>query len=318
MNWKLLSMVQRACASVPFGRQELYYTLQKTFGRVRRHDTMAYFREVAGMVAQLVEAGVPIRGARVMEVGTGLRVDMPIGFYLCGAASVATFDRNRYLRSELVGETLAFIRANPAAIHRAFAGVAVAELLEARLAALCRITTSAELFRVVPIVYRAPADAARTGLPDDSIDAHVSFTVFEHIPGDVLVGILTEANRLLSASGVALHHVDMSDHFSHHDPRISAINFLRFSEVEWQRYAGNQFAYHNRLRARDYRTIYAASGQRIVGWNPSRNEDCLRVLAWGFQLAPDYRSIPAEELCINQVRILSRPKAVCATALPSS
>ena len=307
MNWKVKSMLQRACASVPTRREDLYYTIQKTFGRARAHDPMIWFREVADMVAQLASAGLRINGARLMEVGTGKWLDMPVGFYLCGAAGITTFDLHRYLRSELVSDSLSFIRTNPDAIRRVFARVAVPEILEERIAALSAIKTSSDVFRVANISYRAPADAAKTDLPDASIDAHFSFTVFEHIPEEVLIGVLTESNRLLSWSGVALHHIDLSDHFSHSDPHISGINFLQFSASEWNRYAGNQFAYHNRLRAPDYRRIYADSRHAILGWQPTVNEECVRLLSQGFPLAPEYRNIPPEELCISQVRILSRP-----------
>ena len=46
------------------------------------------------------------------------------------------------------------------------------------------------LLEFCAIKYVGPGDAARTGLPSESIDFHTSFTVFEHIPPDVLVRIL--------------------------------------------------------------------------------------------------------------------------------
>ena len=307
MNWKLKSMVQRACATLPFAREDLYYGLQKTFGRSRTHEPLEYFREAAEMAAQLAGAGRPLEGARVMEVGTGRGLDLPIGLYLCGAAHLVTVDLHRYLRPERVAETLAFLRANPATVRAVLADFAGAAVVDERLAELARLTTAADLFRTLPIVYRAPADAAHLDLPAGSIDVQVSFTVFEHIPAAALVGILTEAGRLLAPAGVALHHVDMSDHFSHDDPAISAINFLQFSEREWTGYAGNQFAYHNRLRAPDYRAIYARSGHEILGWRPYLDEGARRALAEGLPLAPQFRRMSPEDLCVSQIRILSRP-----------
>ena len=52
MNWKLKSMVQRACATLPFAREDLYYGLQKTFGRSRTHEPLEYVREAAEMAVQ--------------------------------------------------------------------------------------------------------------------------------------------------------------------------------------------------------------------------------------------------------------------------
>ena len=49
------------------------------------------------MAGMLRGVGFDIEGAAVMEVGTGWRVDMPIGLYLCGARRMITCDLNRYL-----------------------------------------------------------------------------------------------------------------------------------------------------------------------------------------------------------------------------
>ena len=50
--------------------------------------------------------------------------------------------------------------------------------------------------------------------------------------------------------------VDYSDHFSHSDQTISSINFLRYSDDEWQRYAGNRYMYMNRLRHDDVLALF--------------------------------------------------------------
>src|SRR5215469_5751427 len=45
------------------------------------------------------------------------------------------------------------------------------------------------------VEYHAPADAAGTELPDASVDLHFSFSVFEHLPVQVMKDILREAFR---------------------------------------------------------------------------------------------------------------------------
>jgi SAM-dependent methyltransferase len=307
MNWRAKALLQRTCASLPFVRDDLYYTLQRAHGAVYRHDPMIWLRQAAAMVEQLAGAGLAMPGARVMEVGTGMRLDLPLGFYLGGAAQIVTVDLHRLLRPELVADSLAFIRQHLDAIRALFAGVVAPRTLEDRLTALAEVTELSDVLRLANIIYRAPEDATRVDMPDGSIDAHVSFTVFEHIAEDVLVGILREAGRLLGPSGLALHHIDLSDHFSHSDRSISEINFLRFSPAQWTKYAGNRFAYHNRLRAPAYRRIYAAGRHQILDWHPTLSQQSLSVLAEGFPLASEYRHMPAEDLCISHLRILSRP-----------
>ena len=60
--------------------------------------------------------------------------------------------------------------------------------------------------------------------------------------------------------GITIHFIDLSDHFQHQDKSITSINFLHYSEKEWERIAGNQFAYCNRLRAGDYLALFEEAG----------------------------------------------------------
>src|SRR5262249_55625200 len=187
-------------------------------------------------------------------------------------------------------------------------GTTDANLLRERLDVLCSSTTCSEVLRQAKIEYRAPADAAVSGLPDQSIDVQVSYTVFEHIPREVLRGILLEANRMLALGGVALHHIDTSDHFSHHDRSILPINFLQYSDAKWARLAGNQFAYHNRLRASEFMDLYSECGHEVLFWKPYIDEDSRRALANAFPLHSRFRSYPPDILSTIVLQVLSRPQ----------
>jgi hypothetical protein len=264
MDWKTKSIVQRVCAAIPVFHEPIYYGIQRAFGRLRaKADPMWLLSEGARLAMSLKDAGMPVPGARVMEVGTGRGLDMPLGLYLCGAASIRTYDLHRYLKPHRVLDSVESIRRNRAKVRDLFVPVLEAEKLDARLQALCDATSFEEILRICGIEYMAPADAADTKLAPGTIDIQISYTVFEHIPGDVIVAILKEASRILSPRGVALHHIDPSDHFAHDDASISFINFLQFSEPEWQKFGANQFAYHNRLRVSEYQKIYEAAGHSV-------------------------------------------------------
>jgi len=71
------------------------------------------------------------------------------------------------------------------------------------------------------VQYLAPADAANTNLLDNSIDYHISTNVLEHISYEVIRNIFIEAKRILKDKGVAIHFIDLSDHFQHQDNSIS-------------------------------------------------------------------------------------------------
>src|SRR5712692_10128118 len=103
MNWRWKARIQRAFARLPFLQEPAYYFVQRTFGSRRRTlDPFFMLQGCAELDAYLHAAGRSVEGARVMEVGTGRGIDMPIGFFLCGAASVGTFDLHHYLKAGIV------------------------------------------------------------------------------------------------------------------------------------------------------------------------------------------------------------------------
>jgi hypothetical protein len=308
MNWRLKAAVQRACAAVPVGGGLIYYSLQRTFGLLRDPDRpMMMLRAAARLARELGELGFDLRGKRVLEVGTGWRVDMPIGLYLCGVKSVDTYDVHTYLKPRLVMAAVASLAKRRQLVLEAFAPLADAEEVERRLDTLVRAPDLRALFRVAGIAYHAPADAVRTGRPAGSADLHMSFNVLQQIPYDTLLALLRESTRVLSADGLAWHRVDLSDQFAHADPSISRANFLRFTDAEWARYSNNRFAYHNRLRAADYERLYRETGHEVIRWVCDVDERSRTELAGGFPLAEPFRGLPVEMLAADAIRVVSRP-----------
>ncbi len=157
------------------------------------------------------------------------------------------------------------------------------------------------------IDYIAPGDAADTHLSLGSIDFHTSFNVFEHIPRNILAAILSEGNRIITDTGVFVHRVDYSDHFSHSDTHISPINFLQYSDAEWDRYAGNRYMYMNRLRHDDFVTLFETAGQQILVTEPATDESSLALLREG-RLNIDHRfeQKSPEVLAITESWIVSQ------------
>jgi hypothetical protein len=308
MNWRLKAAVQQACAAMPVGGGAIYYSLQRMFGQLRDPERpLKMLRIAARLARELRELGFDLHGKRVLEVGTGWRVDMPIGLYLCGAKSVDTYDVHRYLKPRLVMEAVAGLAERRQAVLDTFATLTEAGELERRLDALLRAPDVRTLFRVAGIEYHAPADATRTGRPAGSVDVHMSFTVLQHIPYDTLLALLREASRVLSPEGFAWHQADLSDQFAASDPSISRANFLRFTDAEWARYSNNRFSYHNRLRASDYQRLYREAGHEVLRWMCDVDERSHAQLANGFPLADRFRGLPVEMLAADTLRVVSRP-----------
>ena len=158
------------------------------------------------------------------------------------------------------------------------------------------------------IVYLEPADAANTGLPDTSVDYHISTTVFEHIPGKDIERILIEAKRILKEDGVAIHFIDLSDHFQHQDGSITTINFLKYSEEEWVKIAGNEFAYCNRLRASDYFALFRKAGFDVCRKEALIDDEARERLKDGFVVDEKFRGYGVDDLCVTQLRVALKKK----------
>jgi SAM-dependent methyltransferase len=308
VRWQLKAALQKSIASLPFISNAVYYAVQRSVGGLRpeRIDPIDRMKAGFGMVAWCEEAGLDVRGATVLEVGTGRMVDLPTALWLAGADRIITVDLNPYLSLRLVSEVRGYLRNNTEQVASIFRGPDPA-LFHERLKILTgRELADSDLLRAMSIEYMSPADAADLPLADNSIDLHVSHTVLEHIPHDVLAAILAEARRVLRPSGLLIHNVDPSDHFSHDDASISRINFLRFSENEWDKWAGNQFMYHNRLRASDYMRLFDDAGVTILKDERQVDERSRAELEAGFPVDQRFRGLSHEELATTFVSIMGR------------
>jgi SAM-dependent methyltransferase len=245
----------KVCSSIPRGHS-LYTLLQKHFGNL--NDNPWSRVSVQEKMAQwLLEAGIAIPGKVFFEVGTGHKPIIPICFFLMGAHKFITVDLHKRMDLKLLKGVLNNLASQREGLEEKWKDLVSADVFRQRFDMLVCYKDDPELFLSKSgIQYLAPVDAGLTSLPDGSIDCHLSNTVMEHIPPKALSNIVTEAFRLLKKGGVALHFIDLSDHFQHQDASIAEINFLRYSESEWKRIAGNEFAYTNRLRTSDYLSIF--------------------------------------------------------------
>jgi len=310
MNWKLKAFIQRSCAALPGGAQ-LYYRLQRHFGGLRQLDISGKLQRQRSLAQAMVKHGMRLVDAEIMEVGTGWAPIVPFGFWVCGVGRVWTFDLHRHLRPEAVRRMLTWVAEHRLELHSFWGGLAPRQEVLARIKEAVRLRNDPEKFlRLANIEYLAPADAAHTDLPNQSIHAHISTNVFEHIPPEVLMDILTEARRVLQPHGLLVHHVDPSDHFAHCDRNISSVNFVRFESDEWSRYNDNPFAYHNRLREPDFRRMIAACGFGLVEANSRVDMQALNALLSGLPVASCFIRYSHDDLCRYDLDYVARPLQV--------
>jgi SAM-dependent methyltransferase len=306
MNWQRKARIQNLIAALPLSNS-LYYAVQRSVGNLRagRTNPLEYFDAARRTVEWIRASGRAVEGMRFLEVGTGRNVNLPTALWLCGAAEVQTVDLNPYLSAALVFESNEYVRQHEGEVLKVFGAESERPQFHERLAALLNFKGDlAALLQMMDVRYLPRADASRLPLADACVDAHVSFAVFEHIPADVLARILAEARRILAHDGLLVHIIDPSDHFSHDDDSITAINFLQFNDDEWAKWAGNQFMYHNRLRAFEYLEMFERAGVRVIEQQQTIDEPSLGALRNSFPLHRQFGHIAAEQLAVRSLNVL--------------
>ncbi len=303
MRYQYKARVMKACASFPFG-DKVYRLMQKRFGRLDANPMNRLLIQME-MARWILNHGGIVEGHTFLEVGTGHKPVVPIGFFLSGAAGVITVDLNSRLDYDLTRQALSWIANNREVMETLFCEVIDSTILRERLTMVERLQSEPKRFLVeANIQYQAPSDAAQTGLPDNSVEFHFSVTTVEHISQRVIESIFVEAKRILTDDGLAIHFIDLSDHFQHQDHSITKINFLRFSEDQWLQLAGNQFAYCNRLRVSDHLALFRQTGFSVVHSEEAMDEESLDVLRSGFPLDSSFRIYEEKDLCTTTLRVM--------------
>lgn len=311
MKWRLKSHIQNAVAALPSGPSyALYYFIQRHWGGLRVVNPMLRLRAGLQVVDRLHRMQRPVESRAFLEVGTGDNINLPLALWLSGASGTTTVDLNPYLRSHLVFRDLAFIQRHRSEVLELFASHTGTPLFAQRLEALMRWNGDdlGEFLDHTRIRYLAPADAASLPLSSGSIDYHVSYTVLEHIPPDILVAILREGSRVLTSDGLFVHCVDFSDHFAHSDPTISSINFLQFSEEEWNRLSGNRYMYQNRLRLDEFMHLMGRAALEPLSIDAIVDPEAKQLLErGGLSLAPRFRAKPPDTNATIDAWVIAQP-----------
>jgi SAM-dependent methyltransferase len=306
MQWTTKARIQALLSRLPEALgNPVYYALQKAAGSFREPRNVLFQNAAIAFVGQLRATGRSLHGQTILEIGTGRRITLPVCLWLMGAGRIHTVDLHRYLRDSIVIRDLRALVRDRDFLDRE-------EILRPRADALRALVEAPwrrrDLLTLCGIDYLAPADATTLPLSDRSIDLHLSYTVFEHIPGPCLHGILTESSRLLRPRGLAIHLIDHSDHFSHGDSSLSPLHFLRYDDAAWARIADNRYMYMNRLRADDYRDLYQAAGHEIVRQEDIRDESLREQLVPPVYLAKRFAEKTTETLVTTTSWITSRPR----------
>lgn len=312
MHWKLKASIQNAIAILPSPvSYALYYRIQRHFGGLRRMNPVCGLTDGRDAWKKLKKIGCDPAGKVFFEVGTGRVPMVPLAYWLLGAKSTITVDINPYLKAELVRECLRFISNNDVEIKEIFGSLLNKERFDSLLRLQRQTNFRMDSFLdLCNIKYIAPGNAAQTGLNPQSVDVHTSCYVLQHIPPEVVKRIIVEGNRIISADGIFIHRIDYGDMFSYSDAKISPINFLQYSDAQWDKYAGNRYMYMNRLRHDDFMSLYQSAGHRILAVERTVHRQSLELLrSGGLKLDARFENKSEEILATTASWIVSKRRS---------
>lgn len=309
MNWKIKASIQAAIGILPEQiSYKIYYILQRNFGALRVTNPMGDFEKSNKICSYILKNNLQINNKKFLEIGTGRNFNTAIGIWLCGAREIITVDLNPYIQEELIRESLDYILNNKNKVIEKLKPNADLNELIKRINILSQIETINDLLEKIPITYLAPADAMSLKVIDKNyIDYHFSVNTLEHIPKNNIIEIFNEANRVVSKNGHLIHLIDMTDHFSHDDSSITAINFLKYSDKLWALIAGNRFMYHNRIRIDEFLIMFKQIGIDMVYIeNENIDKRSYELLCNGFSLSSKFRTVKNDRLAITRIDFIGK------------
>lgn len=251
---------------------------------------VASSRNVAALLARL---GVPIAGARVLELGPGWSLAGGLALLSLGAARWAGVDV----------APLATTRSAPyrALRARVAQGLLGAEARLDRFDAAVDLSGDEARFDAARLEYRGGVDGAALPFADGALDVVVSNAVLEHVRD--AAAVLRETRRVLAPGGHGVHMVDLRDHRDFDRPRA----FLEDDDAAWAaRFTGRELDHEftNRLRKGDLLRLAREAGFEVC----AADVTLTRPLDPGERerLAPRFRGLEAEELEALSVLLVLR------------
>ena len=308
MDWRIKGAIQKALGYVPGGAR-LHYLLQKRGGGLTDFGRECDIKvdDWRLMMGHLRASKISLRGATLLEMGTGWYPTFPFCLYLAGAARVYSVDLNRHLKPEMTIALADRLAAHVPLIAKE-SGRTDAEVDLAQLALVEALRGGALVEQATQgvVAYKAPADAAKTGLPDASVDVVFSNSVLEHVPGFVIEDCFTEARRILKPGGIIFHSVNCGDHYAYVDKAIDQLHYLQFSETQWKKW-NNNFLYQNRLRAVDFTDMAKRAGF-LIEIDTSRAKPERLAVIDGMTIDPRFGGYTREQLAITSIDFVGRKR----------
>jgi len=305
MDWRVKACAQALLSAVPGGRS-INFALQKMLGTFDMISIRGTLRQGLRMVRVCREQGLDVDGSVIVEIGTGWHPALPLLLSCLGAKEVITYDIARLVNRHLALITLKQLIASFPEICED-TGIA-RPILDAWRTTLDTREDVPSFLRSARIRYVAPGDAARTGLPNASVDLVFSHGVLEHVPRDTVDVFLRESYRILKPSGLMYHRIGLHDHYVAFDKAISMVNFLKYSDRAWRFLGQSRLHYQNRLRCSEFLQLIRDRGLRLL-WHDTRTDHRSLQALSHIRVAERFMNLSPEDLATHVLMVLaSKPE----------
>jgi len=123
-------------------------------------------------------------------------------------------------------------------------------------------TRIVEDLKIFNINYIAPFK--KQNIKRNFFNIVTSTNTLEHLKKKEILDFLKFCKLILKKKGIISLIIDCSDHYSHTDRKISPLNFLKFSNKEWNSKYNSKYLFQNRLRIGDYIKIFKKNKFKIL------------------------------------------------------
>lgn len=289
--------LKRLISKLPLGAQLLQLRrkvkAKKAISEEKRLSNKDYYYSRSVKILEIFQrySRVPLEQATAFEIGSGRFLIAPIGLSLLGFGKVITIDIRRAV-PDYVQTVYKFYGK-----HKKRFGI-------------CRVPKITEKFtednldeillRNFNVDYRAPYDAAHTDLPDNSVDFVFSQATFEYISVKVLQNIVKEAYRVLHGGGVAYIAIPYKDNRATDNPELNIYDYLKYTSDEWLQFYYNEtyssrYVHQNRLRTKDYQSIFTAAGFEVIEYKSWTLTDADRAAFATVKVADEFKKKYTDE-----------------------
>lgn len=301
MGWKRKWAKDTLKAALPF--QDRLRQLKRRLVPYQTHSGFDEFTFEQGLeqVRLLAEAGAPLPGKSVLELGTGWQPLIPFLCRVAGAAHVTLTDQERLMDARTVANASAFLHERRLRIAERLG------LTEVEVERRIQVPGAADLETLLGhlhMSYLVPYEIDRT--PTASVDVVTSRAVLEHVSPKLIERLLAGFARILKPGGVTCHIIDNSDHWEHKDKSISRVNFLKYDDWVIGALGLNVQNYQNRLRHFEYLDLFRRAGYEVLKEVGEVDDSALAALP-GMKVCARYAGSPARDLAILTSYVVARP-----------